>query len=80
MIHTEREVVYMVMAEKIKILLIKKNISLKDLAEKLNCTPSNISNKMRRNNFSESELLEIAQALECEFNATFTIKDTGEII
>jgi len=68
------------MSEKIKILLIKKNITLKDLCEKIGTKPSNLSNKLKRDNFSEKELKEIAQALDCEYSANFTIKSTGEII
>lgn len=68
------------MSEKIRILLIKKNMTLKELAEKTNSIPTNLSNKLKRDNFSENELREIAAALDCEYNATFIIKNTGEQI
>jgi len=68
------------MSEKIKILLIKKNMPLKELAEKINSSPTNLSNKIKRNNFSEKELQEIANALNCTYNANFIINETGEII
>ena len=69
------------MSEKIRILLIKKNTTLKELAEKINDkSPTNLSNKLKRDNFSERELQEIAQALDCEYKANFIIKSTGEII
>ena len=35
---------------------------------------------MNRDNFSEKELHEIATALNCKFEAYFTINDTGEKI
>jgi DNA-binding Xre family transcriptional regulator len=66
------------MADKIKIVLIKKKLTVKDLAEKLSCSSANISHKFKRDNFSEKELLEIANALDCEFDASFVIKSTGE--
>ena len=70
----------MYMAEKIKIALIKRNMSLKDLAEKIGSTPSNLSNKIKRDNFPENELHEIAEALDCTFNVSFTLNDTKEQI
>ena len=70
----------MIMSEKIKILLIKRNMSLKELAEKIDSTPSNLSNKIKRDNFPENELHDIAKALDCTFSANFIMSDTGEQI
>lgn len=67
-------------ADKIKILLIKRKLGITDLANMLECTPSNITNKLKRDNFSEKELLEIADKLNCEFIGSFKMKDTNEII
>lgn len=67
-------------AEKIKILLIKKKIGVSDLAKLLECSSSNITNKLKRDNFSEKELLEIADKLNCDFIGYFKMKDTDEII
>ncbi len=66
------------MAEKIKIVLLKRKKSLKDLADIIGGTPQNISGKLRRDNFSEKELNEIAEALDCTYSATFKLNDTGE--
>lgn len=68
----------MAMAEKIKILLIKKKMSQMILAKKLNTTSSNLYAKMKRDNFSEKELAEIADALDCDFEAHFIMRETGE--
>ena len=69
------------MTEKIRILLIKKgNKSITDLAKLLNTTPQNLSGKMKRDNFSEKELEEIAKVLDCEYKSSFIIKETGEEI
>jgi len=65
-------------AEKIRVLLLRKNMTIKQLAEKINDTPSNLGNKLKRNNFPENELREIANALGCTVNITFTNNDTGE--
>ena len=70
----------MAMTEKIKILLIKKNLSAVELANKLNCSPTNIYNKFKRDNFSEKELREIATVLGVEYYGNFKIPETGETI
>lgn len=67
-------------AEKIRIILIKRNMKIKDLAESLGYKQSNFSNKLRDDNFSEKELVRIAQVLNCDYTSLFTLKDTGEQI
>ena len=42
----------MTMTEKIKIALIKKNKKTTDLAKTLNCSPTNLYHKFKRDNFS----------------------------
>lgn len=69
------------MAEKIRILLIKRgNISEAKLAELLQTSPQNLSGKMKRDNFTEKDLQEIAKVLNCDYKASFVIKETGEEI
>lgn len=70
----------MSMTEKIRIALIKRNMSLKELASKLGCTSQNLSGKFSRDNFSERELIEIAAALDCHFEGRFIRNDNGEEI
>ncbi|HFL3696524.1 TPA: helix-turn-helix domain-containing protein [Clostridioides difficile] len=66
---------YISATKKIKHILIKKNITQRKLAEKLNITPQMLSNKFKKDNFSEKELLEIAEKLSCKFECVFTLKD-----
>lgn len=66
--------------EKIKIILNRRNMTLTQLAEKTNQSRQNISNKMTRDNFNEKEIKEIAKALNCTFEATFVMNDSGETI
>ena len=66
------------MSEKIKVLLMRRNMTLAQLAEKTGQSRQNLSNKMTRDNFSEKELLAIAEALGCTFEASFVMTDTGE--
>lgn len=66
------------MAEKIKIVLIKRKMTITTLAETMGTTRSNLSGKLSRDNFSEKELSEIAEALDCDLEAYFILRDTGE--
>ncbi len=64
--------------EKIKILLKRRGMTLGDLADKTNQSRQNLSNKMTRDNFSEKEIKEIAEVLDCEYEASFVMRDSGE--
>ncbi len=68
------------MTEKIKIALLKRKMKATDLARKLNCTPTNIYDKFKRDNFSERELKEIGDILNCDLIIEFRLRDTGEVI
>ena len=54
-------------SEKIKIILGRRNMTVSDLAKKLN-------------NFSEKELRQIAEAMDCSVDVLFTLNDTEETI
>ena len=64
--------------EKIKIVMKRRGMTLGDLAEKTNQSRQNLSNKMTRDNFSEKEIKEIAEALDCDFEVSFVMRDSGE--
>lgn len=70
----------MEMANNIRVLFIEKNMKIKDLAEQLGYSGNNLSNKLKKDNFSEKELLKIAEILGCEYKASFVITDTGKEI
>lgn len=65
---------------KIKIILGRRNMTVSDLAKKLNTSRQNLTNKFARNNFSEKELQEIAEAMDCSVNVLFKLNDTEETI
>lgn len=67
------------MGEKIRIALIKKGMTLTQLAEKLEVSQPNLSKKLKRNNFSEEELRKIAQLLDMKFEAYFIMEDGTKI-
>lgn len=64
--------------EKLRILLAKRKMSISELARRSGQSRQNLSNKLTRNNFSEQELQRLCEALNCEFEITFTMKDTGD--
>ena len=66
--------------EKIKVVLKRRNMTLGDLADKTGQSRQNLSNKMKRDNFSEKDLQAIATALDCTYTVAFTLNDTGELI
>jgi len=71
----------MALAEKIRILLVKRgNISEAELARRMGISPQNLSNKMKRDNFTEKDLNEIAAALDCSVAVNFTMNDSGEVL
>jgi len=68
------------MAKSIKVLLLERNMTLTDLANRLGKTVQNMSAKLRRDNLSEKELQDIAQACNATFTGSFTLNDTGKEI
>lgn len=71
----------MAMTEKVRIMLVKRgNISEAELARRMGISPQNLHNKMKRDNFTETDLIEIAKALDCSLSITFTMNDTNETI
>jgi len=71
----------MALSDRIRILLIKRgNISEAELARRLDISPQNLNNKMKRDNFTEKDLQAIATALDCTFSIAFKLNDTGEEI
>lgn len=53
-------------------------MSLKDLAEKIETSPRNLSNKLKRDELREREIIKIAEALNCDFESAFVLRDTKE--
>ena len=65
-------------AEKIKIIVKRKGMKLEDLASKTEQTRQNLSNKLARDNFTEKEIKKIAEALDCDYEAYFVLREPGE--
>ena len=71
----------MSMVDSIRIACVKRgNISEAELARRVGVTLQNFHNKMKRDNFSESDLREIAEALGLQLDISFIDPDTKEKI
>lgn len=58
-------------AEKIKILAARKNMSISALAAALGKSPANMLNQLKRDDFRVSDLQKIAEALGMRFECDF---------
>ncbi len=67
-------------AKKIRILLIERDITLTELSKRLKKSLSTMSDKMRRDNFSEKDLKQIAEVLNYDYEIVFTDKETGKTV
>lgn len=65
--------------EKIKIIMKRKGLSMGELAEATGQTRQNLSNKMSRDNFSEKDMLALAEALGCTLSIEFHLPDGTSI-
>lgn len=70
----------MAMAKVVKMLLLEREMTMTDLANKLGKTVQNMSAKLRRDNLSENELHDIAKACNATFSGSFTLNDSGKEI
>ena len=69
----------MSMVQAIRIALIKRgNLSESELARRMGISPQNFHNKMKRDNFTETDLREIAEALGLRLEISFIDPETGE--
>lgn len=68
------------MGKKIKMLMLEREVTQVQLAEKLGTSQSNLANKLKRDNFSEKELIQIADILNAKYEGNFILNDTGRSI
>ncbi len=69
----------MTVSEQIKVLCVRSNISVAELARRVGTTPQNFNAKMKRESFSISELEAIANAANSSFERNFILAN-GERI
>ena len=66
-------------AEKVRLIMKRNKMTMGDLAEATGQTRQNLSNKMSRGNFTEKDIGEIAAALGCKVEITFTLPNGEQI-
>ena len=61
----------MTAGEKIKTIMQRQKVSMGEMADGTNQSRQNLSNKMKRDDFSESELRKMASVLGCTVEVVF---------
>ncbi len=69
----------MLISEQIRILCIRSDISVAELARRLGTTPQNFNAKMKRESFTISDLDQIAKVVECKFIRKFVLENGDEV-
>lgn len=69
----------MTISEQIKVLCVRSNISVAELARRMGTTPQNFNAKMKRESFTIKDLEKIASVVSCTFERHFVL-DSGDII
>lgn len=62
-------------AEKVRLIMKRRNMTMGELAEASGQTRQNLSNKMSRGNFTEKDIAELSAALGCTSEVVFTFPD-----
>lgn len=65
----------MTISEQIKVLCVRSNISVAELARRLGTTPQNFNAKMKRESFTILDLEYLAETLGCSFERHFVLTD-----
>lgn len=66
-------------SEQIKILCVRQNISVAELARRLGKSPQSFNSKMKRESFTIDELNKIAEVTGVKFERSFILSDGEKI-
>ena len=69
----------MTISEQIKVLCVRSNISVAELARRLGTSPQAFSAKMKRQSFTVEELEIIAEAVGAKFSRSFELS-SGDVV
>lgn len=69
----------MLISERTKILCVRSNISVAELARRMGTTPQNFNSKMKRESFTISALEYWAEAVGCSFERHFVLLDGEKV-
>ena len=67
------------MCIKVRMLMAAKQITLTELAKRMETSPQNLNGKLGRDNLSEKDLQKIAEACGVKFERKFVLDDGTEI-
>lgn len=67
------------LSEQIKVLCVRSNISVSELARRIGTSPQNFNAKLKRGTFSIADLEEIAKAVDCKFERNFVLKNGDKV-
>lgn len=66
-------------SELIRVLCVRKNISISELARRINQSPQNFNAKLKRNTVSQIELEKIAEVLGATYEQYFILDDGEQV-
>jgi transcriptional regulator with XRE-family HTH domain len=69
----------MTTAEQIKVLCVRMNISISELARRIGQSPQNFSAKLKRGTITDTELTKIAGTLNISYKQSFTLPNKEKI-
>ncbi len=69
----------MTTSEQIKVLCVRKNISISELARRIDESPQNFSSKLKRNTITDYEIEKICKQLNVQYRKYFAMTN-GEVI
>lgn len=69
----------MTTAEQIKILCVRMDISISELARRIGQSPQNFSAKLKRGTIPDTELVKIANILNISYEQSFTLPNGEKI-
>jgi hypothetical protein len=66
-------------SEQVKVLCVRSGVSLSELARRINQSPQNFNAKLKRNTLTQSELEEIACAVNATYEQYFLLPNGDKI-
>lgn len=69
----------MTISEQIKVLCVRSNISVAELARRVGTTPQNFNAKLKRESFTVADLEYLAAAVGCSFERYFILPNGDKV-
>lgn len=69
----------MTISEQIKVLCVRSDLSVAELARRLGTTPQNFNAKLKRGSFTITDLENLAEAVSCSFERYFVLPNGDRV-